>query len=425
VRVAKGYHSRWGFWALGGLAGLALLAKYLTALLPLEIILLALYRGEGDGEEANLTPLPPRSPAPVPKIGQAALAFLLVTSGWFGYLLVNFNAIERYGPVLGTLAPLLRGDGSDRTVEQIFAAISGGQAPPPAHIDQQHYSAWRIFSEFFVTFWINPITRPPPLNWFVGVMTLIALLGIVGLAVWWRRGALSPRRRPIFSLLLLHCLLPVPFMLVRLFGARDALEAVQGRHILFLAGPAIVVMLIWGLSYVVGFASSRPWSITHHASRITFHGLIGLLLVGAISQLIYMAQVYPPPLPIRTTHYPMEEVTAPPASISLKGGAALIGQSLTPVDSAGWPWRLFASSPPTTLKVDLIWQAGPEPAPEDYLVELALVDAQGRTRSDWLAYQTQAHYPTRTWEPGLTSMLRRTSAIQAGTGRASALHSWP
>jgi hypothetical protein len=94
VRVAKGYHSRWGFWALGGLAGLALLAKYLTALLPLEIVLLALYRGEGDGEEANLSPQPPRAPAPQPKKGQGALAFLVGNKGGFGVLLGNFKEIE-------------------------------------------------------------------------------------------------------------------------------------------------------------------------------------------------------------------------------------------------------------------------------------------------------------------------------------------
>ncbi|GIK43185.1 MAG: hypothetical protein BroJett011_70180 [Chloroflexota bacterium] len=395
VRVAKGYYPRWGFWALGGLAGLALLTKYLTALLPLEIVFLAFSRSAGASERSGEfihSPLPPRSSAPLLKLGQALLAFLLVTGGWFGYLLVNFNEIETYGPVLGTLAPLLRGDGSDRTVEQIFAAISGGQAPPPAHIDQPHYSPWQLISEFFITFWINPVTRPSPLNWFVLAMTGVTIIAVVGLL---KRphdlplpGFASSLPRSLVSLLLLHCLLPLPFMLIRLFGARDALEAVQGRHLLFVAGPAVAILLVWGIS-----------CFTLHASRFTLYALTGLLMTGALLQLITLWSGYPAPLPVRTTPFALTKTAPLSPLLTLPGGATALA-AMVMSDEDPWFSGFSAAAPPAALPVTIFWQGGTGPAPEDYQVELALVDRAGQTRVSWLAYQTQARYPTRAWEAG-------------------------
>ncbi|NJN97489.1 MAG: hypothetical protein HC875_27115 [Anaerolineales bacterium] len=366
-------------------------------------------------------PPAPRSPAPLLKLGQAALAFVLVIIPWFSYLLVNFNEIERYGPVLGTVAPLLRGDGSDRTVEQIFAFISGGQSPAPAHIDQQHYSVWQLISGFFTTFWINPVIPSVALNGFVIVMTGIAIVALFGLVKWPRRLRLfngsdqpassllassPPRPLRVVSLLLLHCLLSLPFMAVRLFGARDALEAVQGRHVLFLAGPALAILVVWGVQRVTGqvssmMAESRSFigssRITHHASRITFYGLTGLLLAGSVLQLISLWTGYPPLLPVRTP--PVPQAATPPPPITLPGGAVLMKASATPVEP-GWLNALIPTLP--VLRVVVLWQGGAEPAPEDYQMELALLDSQGQVRASWLGYQTQARYPTRVWEAGDT-----------------------
>ncbi|MBE7549490.1 MAG: glycosyltransferase family 39 protein [Anaerolineales bacterium] len=397
VRVAKGYYPRWGFWALGGLAGLALLTKYLTALLPLEIVFLAFNRNAG---------APGRSeefiPSPLLKLGQALLAFLLVTGGWFGYLLVNFNEIETYGPVLGTLAPLLRGDGSDRTVEQIFAAISGGQAPPPAHIDRQHYSAGQLISEFFITFWTNPVTRPSPLNWFVLTMTGVTIMAVIGLLKRPRGPSLpgfaaSPPRR-LVSLLLLHCFLPLPFMLIRLFGARDALEAVQGRHILFLAGPAVAILLVLGISRFTFQVSG----FTFHAPRLTLYALTGLLLTGAMLQFITLGSGYPSPLPVRTTPFAIGQAASLSPLATLPNGAKVLRATVMISDEGPWFSHLFTVGSPAASLVTFFWQGGRAPAPEDYQVELTLVDRAGQTRVSWLAFQTQARYPTRAWEAGDT-----------------------
>jgi hypothetical protein len=252
---------------LGLLAGLALVTKYLAALLPLEILVLAIIKKRhelkaiGRGSNTQYAVRSNRQYAvsstihrwPIISLAQALVPFLLVVSVWFGYLIFNFNQIERYGPILGVLAPLIRGDASDRTAETIFAWLSGGQAPAPAYIEQQIYTAWQILAELPTTFWGNPIVRPYPLNWFVVVMTGVGVVSLAGLAWLWRQN--RPARLWI-GLMLFHCLLPVPFMLIRLFGARDALEAVQGRHILFIAGPAVAVLMVWGWGVVSG-----QWSV--------------------------------------------------------------------------------------------------------------------------------------------------------------------
>lgn len=397
IRIAKGYYSGWGYWGLGALAGLALMTKYLAAPLVLVIVVVALMRA---GEHRlSATRLTRRAFRP---LIQAALAFILVTAPWFGYLIRTFNEVETYGPVLGTLAPLIRGDGSDRTVEQIFAWLSSGQAPPPAPIDRQSYTAWQILAELPTTFWGNPLTRPYPLNWFILVMTAITILAGVGLFIGWRASVSTaePGDEPasrintrLLLLLLLHCALPLPFMFIRLFGARDALEAVQGRHILFLSGPAFAILLVWGIRFTIYDLRFRIYDLVRslfgersplYTLRFTLSAVVALLLIGAVGQLIFMKRVYPPLLPVRTTSY--EQVGDPPLEIMLPGGARLIDYSLEALDHS--------------LQVALIWQGGASPPPEDYQMELALVDAQGQAQAGWLGYQTQAHYPTRTWEPG-------------------------
>jgi hypothetical protein len=385
VRVAKGYYARWGFWVLGALAGLALMTKYLTVLLPLEIVLVAAILGlrEQDAPASSFIRSLTTSALWI-RLGQASLAYLLVISWWFGYLIVNFNEIDTYGPVLGTLAPLIRGDSSDRTVAEIFVWLSGGQAPPPDYIEQQSYTAWQIVSELPTTFWGNPIIRPYPLNWFVLMMTVVAVIAVVGIIILWRTARSA---RPWLSLLILPCALPLPFMIIRLFGARDALEAVQGRHILFLAGPAVAILLVWGLSVVIYAVSRRLAWRFRPALHFTYFLLLGLLLTGAVGQLILMKNSYPSLLPVRTTPY-AGPGTARSSEVTLPGGASLSGYNVTPGAAA--------------LKVALIWQSGHKPAPEDYQVELALIDPAGQIRANWQAYQTQAHYPTRVWEKGDT-----------------------
>jgi hypothetical protein len=175
-------------------------------------------------------------------------------------------------------------------------------------------------------------------------------------------------------------------MLMRLFGARDALEAVQGRHILFLAGPAVAILLVLGLVEMGEGVGGKLYGISNVAGsipRIMLMALAALLFTGAIAQLGFMGRAYPTLLPVRTEPYAGRGEVPP---VTLPGGAQLIDATVS--DEQG-----------QALQVSLIWQAGPDFAPEDYQVEIALVDSEGHTQASWRAYQTQARYPTRAWEP--------------------------
>ncbi len=384
IRIARGYHPRWGFWSLGALAGLALVTKYLTVLLPLEIIIVAIFRKKS--ESRNNTSGSKHSM--FIHLGQAALVYLIIVSLWFGYLLINFNEVDTYGPVLGTVAPLLRGDGSDRTVEEIFSWLSGGQAPPPAFIEKQSYTIWQIITEFPTTFWGNPIVRPYPLDWFIWAASVGVLFATVGLILFWWG---VKHNRFWLNLLLLHAALPLPFMAIRLFGARNALEAVQGRHILFLSAPAIAILLVvgwWSASHILAnILRVFPYALrlAPYTTRILFILLLGLLSTGALAQLVFMADTYAHPLPIKSAPHVVSANLSIP-SIILEGGATLIDYHFDQLDQA--------------LQVTLVWQGGENFASEDYRIDLRLVDDAEQSVSGWQAYQTQARYPTRAWEPG-------------------------
>src|SRR6185503_6869590 len=92
-----------------------------------------------------------------------------------------------------------------------------------------------------------------------------------------------------------------------------------------------------------GSAGGRPF---RGVGRFAFCALLGLLLTGSVSQLIYMKQVYPPLLPVRTTPYPPERASGSMPSITLASGAVLIDYTIDIVENGTYISRLFASSPP-------------------------------------------------------------------------------
>jgi hypothetical protein len=173
----------------------------------------------------------------------------------------------------------------------------------------------------------------------------------------------------------------------------------QGRHILFLAGPAFATLFVGGLSFVIchlSLVTGRLSTVgdqlplfTHYALRTTSYALLALLLTAATAQLLFMQGSYPPLLPVRTTPLAIAALRPLPEAVSLPGGSRLLGYQLE--DEAG-----------AALRVSLWWQAGDDYAPEDYQLELNLLDEAGQVAANWLGYQTQARYPTRAWEPGDT-----------------------
>jgi len=370
----------WPVYLLGLLAGLALMTKYLTALLPLMVMMLIIFQIYPQNSRQTSASFSPYLSfyAFIHPLSRFLITYLIVILPWFSYLIITFNEVETYGPVLGTLAPLIRGDGSDRTIEELFAWLSGNEAAEPDYIEKQSYTAWQIIAELPLTFWGNPINRADyPLTWFIVIMTGLTIMASVGIGWQLRFYKLPSAIRRVIILLLLQVSLPLPFMLIRLFGARDALEAVQGRHILFLSAPAFAILFAWGLIFIIRRLSLVPY-------RLSIQFLLAVLLTGSLSQLTFMAYIYPSLLPVQTTHPNLAEFQQLSQPIILEGGATLVGYQLTELASA--------------LQVTLLWQGGQAYATHDYLNALHLINEEEDVVSNWWGYQTEAHYPTRAWE---------------------------
>ncbi|MCB0174406.1 MAG: glycosyltransferase family 39 protein, partial [Anaerolineae bacterium] len=382
---------RWWI-ALGALAGLSIATKYSAVLLPLEIIFIIWLSNQFEAKAKpqptpQLTNPPTNKPTnsptpqtlPTPQLYKlpnwqrilvAALAALIASGWWFGFVAWQFNTIDTQGPVVGLLQPLLVGDASDTTSVQVAGFLFGQEtvandARPP--MPRNYPQLLRSFSE---SFWAAPVAGQ-----FVSFLlplgySILALLALAGLWRVWRQ---SDRRiRLILSLLLVHTFLIVPLLLIRVLLSFDPREVAQGRHLLLPAASAMAILLVWGWD---------QWS-----SKLSWLAVGGLLLWTIIGQLGWAVAVYPPPIPV----WPQPVMAAPAAN----------SQGTTLVDGI----KLIDVSHRThsdALEVTLRWESLAT-IKADYLVELSLLDSAGNVIGYNLSQPVNGRYPTRAWEPGDT-----------------------
>ncbi|MCB0168180.1 MAG: glycosyltransferase family 39 protein, partial [Anaerolineae bacterium] len=380
---------RWWI-ALGVLTGLSITTKYSAVLLPLEIIFVIWLSNQFEAKaeaQAKLQPTPPltnqqtnqptNSPTPqlykLPnwqRILVAALATLIASGWWFGFVAWEFNTIDTQGPVVGLLQPLLVGDASDTTSVQVAGFLFGQQtvandARPP--MPRNYLQLARSFSE---SFWAAPVAGQFGPFILPLVYSVLALLALAGLGRVWRQ---SDRRiRLILSLLLVHTFLIVPLLLIRVLLSYDPREVAQGRHLLLPAASAIAVLLVWGWD---------QWS-----PKLSWLAVGGLLLWTIFGQLGWAVAAYPPPIPV----WPQQVMAAPPAypqETVLADGIKLVDVS----------HRVL----PDALEVTLRWESLAT-IKADYLVELSLLDSAGHVVGYNLSQPVNGRYPTRAWEPGDT-----------------------
>lgn len=360
---------RWGWWlAVGILAGLSITTKYGAVLLPLEIIfivwLAARRASPPDGPEIlRLSPLSATS--------MAVLGLLVAVSWWFGFIIWNFNTVDSQGPVVGMLQPVLVGDASDTTSVRVAAFLFGeGQLGAEARQPlARNYG--QLFRKLIDSFWAAPVAGRFGFSpWPALLFTLLAVGGLGGLWPVWQNGTASTRTW--LGLLLFHSGLIIPLLLVRMFFSFDPQEAVQGRHLLLPAASAIPILLVWGWD---------QWS-----RRLAPAAIGGLLLWSLLGQLGWAAVTYPGPIPV------WSETDQIPA------GTQAIDESWSEtIRLVAFGWKESAAA--DSVEVTLWWQAV-GPAPEDYLVELALLDRTGRLVGYALGHPVQGRYPTRAWEAG-------------------------
>ncbi|MFN8455655.1 MAG: glycosyltransferase family 39 protein [Anaerolineae bacterium] len=388
---------RWRWWLLlGGLAGLALTAKYSAVLLPLEIAFIAGLAGWFQGWNFSFfsslrnsvsqrywvstrsvdTSHPHDGGNPINfsffliHFLTALAVLALVSSWWFGWLAWHFNTIKTQGPVVGMLQPLLVGDASDTTSVQVAGFLFGAQSVAAEQRTPLARNYGHLLWAMLESFWAAPVAgKFVGSPWLAGIFSLVAVVGLAGLGRLWLNSGTT--ERVWLTLLIFHTLLIVPLLLARIVFSFDPRETAQGRHLLLPAASAIAILLVWGW---------RQWRFD--LGPVVVAGLCGWSLWGQVG---WAAWVYPPPLPVWTKDVPAaQRPPEHPLNHTFAGKIRLMGSSWTPTDSS--------------LAVTLWWQAL-ETLPEDYLVELSLLDEAGRPVGYALGQPVQGRYPTRAWEP--------------------------
>ncbi|NJN98618.1 MAG: hypothetical protein HC875_33275 [Anaerolineales bacterium] len=236
---------QWRWWlALGGLAGLALTAKYSAVLLPLEIIFISWLAWR------TTRPGPVGFQQELKRLIGAGAALVVGCSWWFGFMVWHFNTVAAKGWVVGILEPLIVRGAADSTAVSIAAFLFGEKdlsAEAPLAPLQRNYA--ELTEALLDSFWAGPVNGHYfGSSWLAPLFTLAAVgLGLTGLYFVWRRAEATAKTW--LALLLFHVLLITPLLAVRLFLSFDPREVAQGRHLLMPGASALAILLVCGWDY--------------------------------------------------------------------------------------------------------------------------------------------------------------------------------
>ena len=362
----------WLFVGLGTVAGLAIVTKYSAIPVIVGTIIVGgcVARRQGWARRNLLQ-------GSALFVGSLALA----VGWWVGWVWQHFNQVDNLGLIMGLIRPLLPGAAVDDnpTTARLTALLSG---QPAASLGEAPGAGGSLFDwawHTFLTFWGVTVFGAEP-DWpypygaiLIG-LALFCSLAIGGLAWGYRRKLLL--NKAIWYTFILHVLLFLPLPLLRFVLSRRLNDAAQGRHLLFPAGPAIVVLVMVGW-----LAWFRPqWR--NRVALIT----AGLMMIWAIGHLLYLGLAYPPPLPVRTTPGPQVQVEQPS---QVNFGDVLM---LT-----GYQTKLINHG--MVLQVDLLWRSLNQ-AWEDYRTEITLVDRRKQPQLRWMSHPDNGRFPVRAWQPG-------------------------
>lgn len=336
----------WNYLGLGLLLGLAALTRHTPwPVLPV-VPLLAVWLAIRQGWTWQST---------LKRIGLFAGGVLVTFGSWVLYISLYFNRIDELGWMQGTLSPLLIGDGSGKTSQQIASVMTGGQMGI-SDFSRQSDSLWQWLSISFSGVWGT--------GWLGGVMLIIYGVAIIGLVRRWLRETESMRLW--LSLLIIHIPLLMAFPFLRFVFSGNA-RTMMSQHILFTAGAVMVVLLIYGL---------LAWP------RLSKY-VTGLLLVLAGGYLMHSA-----PQAFNQANF----------IFSVQTVAAEDEQTLATFDTIsllGYEIEVDAQQ----LQVSLQWRAEAN-SPEDYRWAVSLLDNEEQLRRRWIGQPLNGLYPTRAWLPG-------------------------
>lgn len=354
------------FYLLAGLwVGLAIVTKLSALTAPLYLLGLVIFLAWRASWTIRKT------------IGRLTLVLLGVMLGagwWFIAIELALNRVNELGWVAGLLYPILIADGSDQTSLGVAWLLSAGQIG--GAVETTGRILWlEWLGRFFRSFWQH--------QWQFSAWIYYALLLLTGLVIsgWvrgWRRSVTLRLWLPLLlSYIAVFLLLP----LVRFVFIQQT-HAGMGQHVLFPAVGAFALLLTWGLGAWLPTPQAWPW----------LGGFaLGLVMLGW--SVVQVGQLYEPPLPVQTTP-PLQPADVETVDLDF-GSLALTGFSLAGLQAD----TTCCASDSSSLAIRLFWQAQ-DIIPENYLLELQLVDATGQPHQVWLGHPADGRYPTKAWEPG-------------------------
>jgi 4-amino-4-deoxy-L-arabinose transferase-like glycosyltransferase len=352
---------QWKYYiGLGLLLGLAVTAKYSAVLVPLQVVGVVTYLAwryhlgwRGWFKRAVVV----------------AVAAIAASSWWFLYLLIYFNEIDKYGPVIGLLKPIIAGgfDVSQKYIAYILTSGSIGIEDSPEFISEP-FSQWAL--HIYQSFWVREIggyPLGPVAQFLIGVVCIVTIIGLV--KVWQRQS----KTRIWIVLFVSQFLLFLIFPVLRQAIQGNVSQTAQGRHVLFPVATLLPLCIVYGWEGWLSLKTQRRLALA----------IVGGLLCWSMAQFIRVIDYPIYYLPIRTTAEAAIQVSHR-VDQSFGENLILLGCDTEPAPDDN------------ALRLKLYWQSSTYPD-EDYLMNIALVQNDGPWFS-WSVYPLNGRYPTRIWE---------------------------
>lgn len=296
-------------------------------------------------------------PVTLAQLALYSLGVLLTLGWWVAYIVVYFNRIEQLGLLPGVAFPVLIGDGGDAIPQQIAGTVTGGQLGL-GNLPQEQDSVLRWAGNFFFGMWGQ--------GWTGWLMLAAWGVAVAGLVRWLHAGSAQTRQWLVLLAAYVGAILFFPWL--RFYFSGSAGTGMT-QHLLFPAGAAIILLLIYGLTAFPKLSTYAPLFLL--AMSAVYAGQV-------LSRALETPLVYPV-----VTQAPADD----PNPVAQFETVSLLRANAQP-DAAG-----------QALGLTLWWRADSLP-PDDYQTELTLLTEAGQPAAVWLGQPLNGRYPTRAWLPG-------------------------